>query len=34
MSDKIIIYQSADGKAYLDVHLEKESVWLSQEQMA
>ena len=34
MPDKIIIYQSADGKASLDVHLEQETVWLSQEQMA
>ncbi len=34
MSDKIIIYQSADGKAALDVHLEQETVWLTQKQMA
>ena len=34
MPDKIIIYQSADGKASLDVHLEKESVWLNQKQIA
>ena len=32
--DKIIIYQSADGKAALEVQLEQETVWLSQKQMA
>ncbi len=34
MPDKIIIYQSTDGKIKVDVHLEDETVWLSQEQMA
>lgn len=34
MTDKVIIYQSADGQASLDVRLEQESVWLSQKQMA
>ncbi len=34
MPDKIIIYQSADGKAALEVQLEQETVWLSQKQMA
>jgi len=34
MTDKVVIYQSADGKAALDVRLEQESVWLSQEQMS
>lgn len=34
MTDKVLIYQSADGEASLDVRLEKETVWLSQKQMA
>ena len=34
MTDKVVIYQSADGQASLDVRLEQESVWLSQKQMA
>lgn len=34
MTDKIVIYQSADGEASLDVRLEQETVWLSQKQMA
>ncbi len=34
MSDKVIIYQSADGEASLDVRLEQETVWLRQKQMA
>ena len=33
MSDKVIIYQSNDGNAALEVHLEQETVWLSQAQM-
>ncbi len=33
MSDKVVIYQSADGEASLDVRLEQETVWLSQAQM-
>ena len=33
MSDKVVIYQSADGKAALEVRLEQESVWLSLSQM-
>ena len=32
--DKIIIYQTADGEASIDVKLENETVWLSQAQMA
>lgn len=31
---EIVIYQSADGLATLDVRLEEETVWLTQEQMA
>ena len=34
MTDKVVIYQSADGEASLDVRLEQETVWLSQKQMA
>jgi len=34
MTDKVVIYQSADGEAFLDVRLEQETVWLSQKQMA
>jgi len=34
MSDKVVIYQSADGKASLDVRLEQESVWLNLNQMS
>ena len=33
MSNKVVIYQAADGKAFLDVRLEQETVWLSQAQM-
>lgn len=33
MTDKVVIYQSAAGKATLEVRLEQESVWLSQAQM-
>ena len=33
-SNNIIIYQSADGKTKIDVKLENETVWLSQQQMA
>ena len=33
MPEKIAIYQSADGKAFLQVRLEQETVWLSQTQM-
>lgn len=29
----MIIYQSEDGKTKIDVKLEKETVWLSQQQM-
>ena len=31
---EIILYRSPDGKASLDVHLERETVWLNQRQMA
>jgi len=33
LNDKIIIYQSEDGKTQLDVKLEGETVWLTQVQM-
>ena len=33
INDKIIIYQSEDGKTQLDVKLEGETVWLTQAQM-
>ena len=32
--DKIIIYQTEDGKTQIDVRLENETVWLTQAQMA
>ena len=32
--NKIIIYQSEDGQTQIDVHLENETVWLTQAQMA
>ena len=32
--NKIIIYQTEDGQTQIDVHLENETVWLSQTQMA
>jgi prophage maintenance system killer protein len=34
VTDKVVIYQSADGEASLDVRLEQETVWLNQKQMA
>lgn len=34
LSDKIVIYQAADGKTTVDVKLENETVWLSQAQMS
>jgi len=38
MTDKnknnIVLYQSPDGSASLDVHLDHETVWLTQKQMA
>lgn len=34
MTDQIIIYQSPDGTTGLEVHLEAETVWLTQDQMA
>jgi len=30
----ILLYQADDGKTRLDVHLEKETVWLTQAQLA
>ena len=33
LNDKIIIYQSEDGKTQLDVKLEGKTVWLTQAQM-
>ena len=32
--NKIIIYQTDDGQTQIDVRLEKETVWLTQAQMA
>jgi prophage maintenance system killer protein len=32
--DNVIIYQSSDGTASLEVHLDQETVWLTQKQMA
>lgn len=32
--NNVIIYQSEDGKTKIDVKLEEETVWLSQQQMA
>lgn len=34
LDNKIVIYQTADGKTQLDVKLENETVWLTQAQMA
>ncbi len=34
MENNIIIYQTADGETAIDVKLEKETVWLTQAQMA
>ena len=34
LDNKIIIYQSDDGKTQLDVKLENETVWITQAQMA
>jgi hypothetical protein len=34
MTDQIIIYQSPDGTTGIEVHLEAETVWLNQKQMA
>ena len=34
LNDKIIIYQSEDGKTQLDVKLEHKTVWLTQKQIA
>lgn len=34
LDNKIVIYQSKDGKAQLDVKLEGDTVWLSANQMA
>lgn len=34
LNNKIVIYQSEDGKTQLDVKLEGETVWLSQSQMS
>lgn len=33
-TDTILIYQAADGKAMLEVKLDQETVWLTQEQMS
>lgn len=32
--NKIVIYQTSDGQTQIDVRLEEETVWLSQQQMA
>ncbi len=34
MNSEIIIYQNPDGNIKIDVHLEEETVWLTQDQMA
>ena len=34
LSDKIVIYRTADGQTSIDVKLEHDTVWLSQAQMA
>lgn len=34
MSSEILIYQNQEGNIKIDVHLENETVWLTQEQMA
>ena len=34
MNSEIIIYQNQDGKIKIDVRLEEETVWLTQDQMA
>ena len=31
--NKIVIYQTEDGKTQIDVHLENETVWLTMAQM-
>jgi len=31
---KIVIYQTEDGQTQIDVHLENDTVWLTQAQMA
>ena len=33
-NDQIIIYQSDDGQMQIDVRMENETVWLSQQQIA
>ncbi|WP_372934222.1 hypothetical protein [Mariniphaga sediminis] len=33
-SSKILIYQNPDGSIKIDVRLEEETVWLTQDQMA
>lgn len=33
-SDEILIYQSTEGTIKIDVHLEEETFWLSQAQIA
>ena len=33
-NDKIVIYQTDDGQMRIDVRMENETVWLSQQQMA
>lgn len=34
MSSEILIYQNQDGNIKIDVRLEEETVWLTQDQMA
>ena len=34
LNDKIVIYRTADGQTAVDVRMDGDSVWLSQEQMA
>ena len=34
MENEIIIYQTQDGRTKIDVRIENETVWLTQNQMA
>lgn len=34
LSDKIVIYRTADGQTTVDVRMDGDTVWLSQAQMA
>ena len=32
--DELVMYQTEDGNTKIEVHMENETVWLSQDQMA